>query len=98
MMAAESKDLALAHLQPLLSKWFYYTFTDTATRAARCSLFVGEGLCVSDVNYRGIRWRRGFTWFVPSERNTIYSQENLCCITVKSLKASVVPLVALGSA
>jgi hypothetical protein len=41
-----------------MSKWFYDTFTDTATRAARCGSFVGEGLGVPDVlSYGGTRWR-----------------------------------------
>jgi hypothetical protein len=31
-----------------MSKWFYDTSTGTATRAARCGTFVGEGLGVSD--------------------------------------------------
>jgi hypothetical protein len=34
---------------------FYDTSIDTATRAVRCSLFVGEGLGVSDVSYGRIR-------------------------------------------
>jgi hypothetical protein len=79
-----------------MSKWFYDTFTGTATRAARCGSFVREGLGVSDVSYGGTRWRRGFTWFGPPERNTLHPQEILCCIAVRSLKASVVPFVALG--
>jgi hypothetical protein len=32
------------------------------------------------------------------ERNTLHPQEILCCIAVGSLKALVVPFVALGSA
>jgi hypothetical protein len=81
-----------------LSKWFYDTSTDTVTRAVHCGLFVGEGLDVSDIRYGGIWWRQGFTWFGPSGRNTLRPREILCCIAVPSLKASVVPLVALGSA
>jgi hypothetical protein len=38
-------------------KWFYDTFTGTATRAARCDSFIGEGLGVSDVSYGVTRWR-----------------------------------------
>jgi hypothetical protein len=37
-------------------------------------------------------------WFRPLERNTLRPWEILCCIVVKSLKASVVPLVALDLA
>jgi hypothetical protein len=40
-----------------LSKWFYDTSTDTASRAARYSSFVGEGLGLSGISYRGTRWR-----------------------------------------
>jgi hypothetical protein len=40
-----------------LSKWFYDTFIDTATRAACCGSFVREGLGLSDVSYRGTRRR-----------------------------------------
>jgi hypothetical protein len=29
-------------------KWFYDTFTGTATGAVRCGSFVREGLCVLD--------------------------------------------------
>jgi hypothetical protein len=36
-------------------KWFYDTFTDTTTRAARCGSFIGEGLVISDVSYGGTR-------------------------------------------
>jgi hypothetical protein len=35
-------------------------------------------------------------WFGPPERNNLRPREILCCIAVKSLKVSVVPLVALG--
>jgi hypothetical protein len=41
-----------------LLKWFYDTSTGTATRAARCGSFVGEGLGLSDVSYGGTRWRQ----------------------------------------
>jgi hypothetical protein len=37
-------------------------------------------------------------YFGLLERNTLHPQEILCCITVGSLKALVVPFVALGSA
>jgi hypothetical protein len=80
-----------------LSKWFYDTSTGTATRAPCYDSFVGEDLGISDVSYRGTWWRRGFTWFRLPERNTLRPQAILCCIAVGSLKASVVPLVALGS-
>jgi hypothetical protein len=81
-----------------MSKWFYDTSIGTATRAVRCGSFVGEGSGIPDVSYRGTRWRQGFTWFRPPERNTLHPRVILCCIDVGSLKASVVPLVALGLA
>jgi hypothetical protein len=81
-----------------MSKWFYDTSTGTANKAVHCGLFVGEGLGVSDVSCGGIRWRRGFMWFGPLKRNTLRPQEIFCCIAVKSLKALVMPLVALASA
>jgi hypothetical protein len=40
-----------------MSKRFYDTFTDTATRAARGGSFIGEGLGLSDISYGGTRWR-----------------------------------------
>jgi hypothetical protein len=81
-----------------MSKWFYDTSTGTAARAARYGSFVGEGLGIPDVSYRGTRWRWGFMWFGPLQRNTLRPRAILCCIIVGRLKASVVPLVALGSA
>jgi hypothetical protein len=70
-----------------ISKWFYDTSIGTATRVAHCGSFVGGGLGLSDVSYRGTRWRRGFTWFGPSERNTLRLRENgsyiaVCCSSV----------------
>jgi hypothetical protein len=37
-------------------------------------------------------------WFMAPEHNTLRLHTILCCIAAGSLKASVVPLVALGSA
>jgi hypothetical protein len=37
-------------------------------------------------------------WFGPPERNTLRPRAILCCIAIGSLKALVMPLVALGSA
>jgi hypothetical protein len=81
-----------------MSKWFYNTSTGTATGAVNCGSFVGEGLDISDVSYRGTQWRQGVMWFRPPERNTLCPQAILCCITIGSLKALVMPLVALDSA
>jgi hypothetical protein len=40
-----------------MSKWFYDASTGTATRAAHCGSFVGEGLGLSDVSCGGTQWR-----------------------------------------
>jgi hypothetical protein len=40
-----------------MSKWFYDTSTDITTRAARCGSFVGKGLGISDVSFRGTQWK-----------------------------------------
>jgi hypothetical protein len=32
------------------------------------------------------RWTRWFTWFIPSERNTLCSWENESCITVYAVQ------------
>jgi hypothetical protein len=67
-----------------LSKWFYDTSSDTATRAARGGSLIGgtKALDAQDVSYEGTRWTRGFTWFRLSERNTIRPRENESCIAV----------------
>jgi hypothetical protein len=62
-----------------MSKWFYDTFTGTATKATCCGLFVREGLGIPDVSYRRIWWRRGFTGFGPPERNTACDFVLYCC-------------------
>jgi hypothetical protein len=39
-----------------------------------------------DVSYEGIWWTRGFTWFGPSERNTLRPRVNevvLLCLSVQ---------------
>jgi hypothetical protein len=78
-------NLVVLPIQQQLSKWFYDTSTSTATRAARCSLFVGEGLVLLGVSYRGTQWRRGFTWFGPTERNTLRPQENRCVVLLSAV-------------
>jgi hypothetical protein len=37
----------------------------------RCGFFVGGAQFARGVGYQGIRWTRRFTWFGPSERNTL---------------------------
>jgi hypothetical protein len=60
-----------------MSKWFYDISIGTATRAAHCGSFIGEGLGVSDaLSYGGTGWRWGFTWFGPPERNILRLREN----------------------
>jgi hypothetical protein len=69
-----------------LSKWFYDTSTDAATGAARCGSFVGGAQIAQGVGYEGIRWTRGFTWFGPSEHNTLRPRVNgvvLLCLSVR---------------
>jgi hypothetical protein len=69
-----------------MSKWFYDTSTGAATGAARCSSFVGGAQIAQGVGYQGIRWTRGFTWFVLPERNTLRPRVNgvvLLCLSVR---------------
>jgi hypothetical protein len=68
-----------------VSKWFYDTSTSTATRADRCGLFVGEGLGLSGVSYRGTQWRRGFMRFRPPECNTLRPRENWCVVLLSAV-------------
>jgi hypothetical protein len=37
----------------------------------RCGSFVGGAQIAQGVSYPGIRWTRRFTWFDPTERNTL---------------------------
>jgi hypothetical protein len=37
--------------QGIMSKWFYDTFTDAATGAARCGSFIGEGFGLLITSY-----------------------------------------------
>jgi hypothetical protein len=77
-----------------LSKWFYDTWTNTATRVARCGSFVGEGLGVSDVlSYGRSWWRQGFTWFGPPEHNTLCLRENRCVVVLLCVELAFSPLI-----
>jgi hypothetical protein len=66
-------------------KWFYDTSNGTVTRAAHCGSFVGDGLGLSGVSYRGTRWRRGFTQFGSSKRNTLRPRENKCVVLLSAV-------------
>jgi hypothetical protein len=65
-----------------ISKWFYDTSTGTATRAACCGSLLERAWLAQDVSYEGTWWIRGFTWFGPSECNTLRPWENRSCIAV----------------
>jgi hypothetical protein len=39
-------------------------------------IFVWDDFSLLIISYRWTRWTRRFTWFRPSERNTLHSQEN----------------------
>jgi hypothetical protein len=67
-----------------MSKWFYSTSTDTATRAAHCGLLL-EGLRPLALQL----WMKqgghdDFTWFEPPERNTLHPQDELYCYVCSS--------------
>jgi hypothetical protein len=65
-----------------MSKWFYDTSPDTATRLARGGSLIGgtKALDAQGVSYEGTWW---FMWFGPPEHNTLRAWKNeSCCIVV----------------
>jgi hypothetical protein len=65
----------------------------------RCDSFVGGGFGLLVASYEGIRWTRGFTWFGPSERNTLRPRVNgvvLLCLSVQLKSLSVSSFPPLG--
>jgi hypothetical protein len=62
----------------------------------RCGSFVGGSFGLLVASYKGIRWTRGFTWFGPSERNTLRPRVNevvLLCLSARLRSPSVRPCV-----
>jgi hypothetical protein len=65
-----------------MSKWFYDTFTGTATGATRCGSLL-EGLRSLELTaMEEARWTRGFTWFRPPEHNTLHQWRGLLYCSV----------------
>jgi hypothetical protein len=70
-----------------MSKWFYDTSPDTATRVAREGSLIGgtNAIDAQGVSYDGTWWTQGFMWFGPPEHNTLRPWENgsycnvVCC-------------------
>jgi hypothetical protein len=62
--------------QGIMSKWFYDTFTDAATGAARCGSFIGERFGLLVTSYGWTQWTWRFMWFEPPKRNTLRPREN----------------------
>jgi hypothetical protein len=61
-------------------------FTGVATGAVRYSSFIVGAQIAQGFGYQGIRWTRGFTWFGPSERNTLRPRVNevvLMCLSIR---------------
>jgi hypothetical protein len=66
----------------------------------RCGSFIGGPQIARGVSYEGIRWTRGFTWFGPSERNTLRPWENevvLLCLSTRLRSSFVYLCVCLRS-
>jgi hypothetical protein len=80
--AGTPRIIKVPYLARQMSNWFYDTSTGTATRAAQCGSFVGDGLGPLDVSYREHGGDKRFTWFRPPERNTLCTWENESCIIV----------------
>jgi hypothetical protein len=60
----------------VLLKWFYDIFLGITTRAVCGGSLIGG---TKTLNAQ-IRWTRWFTYFEPSERNTLRTRENESCI------------------
>jgi hypothetical protein len=65
-------------------------FHQSCLRAARCGSFTGKVFSPLVVSSRWIRWTRRFTWFEPTERNTLHLRENwaVLCSSLPSLSLS----------
>jgi hypothetical protein len=71
-----------------LSKWFYDTSTDTATRAVHCGSLL-EGLRSLELAVVDeAQWIQGFAWFRPLERNTLHPRK-MVVVLLCILQASV---------
>jgi hypothetical protein len=62
-----------------MSKWFYDTSTDTATWETYC----GSLLEILRLSYARARWTQEFTWFRPSECNTLYPRKKVVLLCVR---------------
>jgi hypothetical protein len=62
----------------------------------RCDYFVGGGFGLLVASYEGIRWTQRFTWFGPSERNTLRPRVNgvvLLCLSARLRSSLLSPCV-----
>jgi hypothetical protein len=65
----------------------------------RCGFFVGGGFGLLVASYEEIRWTRRFTWFGPSEHNTLRPRVNgvvLLCLSARLRSSFFSPCVCLS--
>jgi hypothetical protein len=75
-----------------MTKWFMTLSPVPLQYQYHCGSFVGGAQIAQGVGYRGIRRTRRFTWFGPSEHNTLRPRVNgvvLLCLSARLRSSSV---------